>query len=233
MSLLIAEGLSLPGRLAETRLTLEPGTLTCLVGPNGSGKTSLLHALAGIGTRTGRVLISGVDPRSLGPGERQRLLGFLPASRDIKWPLTARDVIALGGGDPETIDRVLKALDLVALADRRVDRLSTGERSRVLIARVLAGQPKVALLDEPVANLDPLWQLKLLDLLHDGMRGADRALLVAIHDLDLAGAYADRMIILDKGRIVADGDAQALLAGPHIPKVFGVMKKGGTWRPAF
>ncbi|MEA1013440.1 ABC transporter ATP-binding protein [Sphingosinicella sp. LY1275] len=233
MSLLVAEGLSLPGRLAETRLALEPGTLTCLIGPNGSGKTSLLHALAGIGPRTGRVEIDGVDPRSLGPGERQRLLGFLPASRDVKWPLAARDVIALGGGDPASIDLAVEALDLGALADRRIGRLSTGERSRVLIARVLAARPRVALFDEPVANLDPLWQLKLLDLLHDGMRGANRALLVAIHDLDLAGTYADRLIILDKGRIVADGEPVELLRGPHIPEVFGVTKEGGTWRPAF
>ena len=233
MSLLVAEGLSLPGRLAETALALEPGTLTCLIGPNGSGKTSLLHALAGIGPRTGRVAIDGVDPRSLGPGERQRLLGFLPASRDVKWPLAARDVIALGGGDPASTEMAVEALDLGALVDRRVDRLSTGERSRVLIARVLAARPRVALLDEPVANLDPLWQLKLLDLLHDGMCGPDRALLIAIHDLDLAGAYADRIIILDKGRIVADGAPDDLLGGPKIPEVFGVKKEGGTWRPAF
>jgi iron complex transport system ATP-binding protein len=233
MSLLVAEGLSLHGRLAETGLALEPGTLTCLIGPNGSGKTSLLHTLAGIGPRTGRVAIDGVDPRSLGPGERPRLLGFLPASRDVKWPLAARDVIALGGGDPAAIEMAVQALDLSALADRRVDRLSTGERSRVLIARLLAAGPRVALLDEPVANLDPLWQLKLLDLLHGFVRGDDRASLVAIHDLDLAGAYADRLIILDKGRIVADGDPVELLRGPRIPEVFGVTKEGGTWRPAF
>jgi iron complex transport system ATP-binding protein len=233
MSLLVAEGLSLHGRLAETGLGLEPGTLTCLIGPNGSGKTSLLHALAGIGPRTGRVAIDGVDPRSLGPGERQRLLGFLPASRDVKWPLAARDVIALGGGDPAAIELAVEAMDLGRLADRRVDRLSTGERSRVLIARLLAAGPRVALLDEPVANLDPLWQLKLLDLLHGFVRGDDRALLVAIHDLDLAGAYADRLIILEKGRIVADGDPGELLRGPRIAEVFGVTKEGGTWRPAF
>jgi iron complex transport system ATP-binding protein len=233
MSLLVAEGLSLPGRLAETALTLEPGTLTCLIGPNGSGKTSLLHALAGIGPKMGRVAIDGVDPRSLGPGERPRLLGFLPASRDVKWPLAACDVIALGGGDPASIAMAVEALDLGRLADRRVDRLSTGERSRVLIARLLAAGPRVALLDEPVANLDPLWQLKLLDLLHGFVRGADRALLLAIHDLDLAGAYADRLIILDKGRIVADGDPGELLRGPRIAEVFGVTKEGGTWRPAF
>jgi iron complex transport system ATP-binding protein len=227
-----ARDLALPGRLQATSLTLRAGELTCLIGPNGSGKTSLLHALAGIGSPGGRVRIDGMDPAVLPPPQRQRLLAYLPASRDITWPLTAADLIALGADkNPEAIEQALEDLDLRAFADRRVDRLSTGERSRVLIARVLAARPKLLLLDEPVANLDPLWQLRLLDHLRRLARNGGQALLVAMHDLELTRLYADRLIIMERGSIAADGETQALLEGPHIPAVFGIEKAGGRWQP--
>ena len=231
--LLEARGLALPGRLAETSLTLRAGELTCLIGPNGSGKTSLLHALAGIGAPTGDVTIGGADPRRLGPARRQRLFAYLPASRDISWPLAAADLIALGlpVEDRAAVARVVQALDLAAFAERRVDRLSTGERSRVLIARALAAEPKLLLLDEPAANLDPLWQLRLMDLLRALARERGQALLVAMHDLELTRIYADRLMIMQAGRVVADGDPAALLAGPHVPEVFGIEWGDGRWRP--
>ena len=101
----------------------------------------------------------------------------------------------------------------------------------MLIARALASRPKLLLLDEPVANLDPLWQLRLMDYLRRRAGAEASALLVAVHDLELAGRYADRLIIMDGGRIAADGDPQALLGGPHIPRVFGIHKLEGEWRP--
>jgi iron complex transport system ATP-binding protein len=124
---------------------------------------------------------------------------------------------------------VLAKLELAGFTNRRVDRLSTGERARVLIARALAPRPKLLLLDEPVANLDPRWQLKLMDHLRDEAHQAGRATLIAAHDLELAGRYADRLIIMDRGRIVADGGRE-LLDGPEIPPVFGVRRAEGAWR---
>jgi iron complex transport system ATP-binding protein len=233
-ALLDARRVSLAGRLRETSLTLAQGELTCLIGPNGSGKTSLLHALAGIGSASGTVTIDGVDPRPLPPAQRQRLFSFLPASRDVHWPLAARDLIALGAPDEEARARIptlLNEFDLSGLADRRIDRISTGERSRVLIARALVAEPKLLLLDEPTANLDPLWQLRLMDYLRAYVATAERSVLVAVHDLDLARHFADRLIIMDKGVIVADGHPATMLEGPEIPRVFHIRWADGRWHP--
>ena len=220
-----ATGLALPGRLHPTDLHVEHTGLVCLIGPNGSGKTSLLHALAGIGDAEGKVRINGEDPERLPPARRKRLLAYLPASRDAAWPVTARDLVALGGAP----DPALAALELESFADRRLDRLSTGERSRVLLARALAQRPALLLLDEPAANLDPAWQLRLMQLLRDTAK--ERLVIVAMHDLDLAGDHADRLILMDRGRIAADGVPQAVLDGPEVEEVFGVRRADyGRWR---
>ena len=217
---LTAHGLALPGRLFDVSLEICGGELVALVGPNGSGKTSLLHALAGIGGPAGDVAIDGVDPRRIGPALRASYLTYLPASRDIRWPLLAGDLIALGGGGGD-----FPPLELEPLLDRRVDSLSTGERSRVLIARALAPRPKLLLLDEPTANLDPLWQIRLMELVRAEL-DPGRAALLAIHDLDLAARFADRILVMDRGRIAAEG-----LAGPHVADIFGVERVEGEWRP--
>jgi iron complex transport system ATP-binding protein len=222
---LCTSGLGLPGRLFDVSLSMDSGQMLCLVGPNGSGKTSLLHALAGIGSPSGTMNLDGVDPRRLGPAQRPKYVTYLPASRDLAWPLLAGDLIALAG-DP----RPLPELELDDLVGRRVDSLSTGERSRVLIARALVPSPRLLLLDEPTANLDPLWQLRLMALIKSETRTNGRMAILAIHDLDLAARFADRIIVMNDGRIAAEG-----LDGPHVAGIFGVEKKGGTWqavRPA-
>ena len=217
-ALLSASGLTLPGRLRDAALEIAPGELVCLAGPNGSGKTSLLHALAGIGGRPGRVVLDGEDPRRAAPARRPRLMTYLPATRDLHWPLAARDLIALGGSAAD-----FSELELTPLLDRRVDTLSTGERSRVMIARALAPRPKLLLLDEPTANLDPLWQLRLMALVRAEIEQDERAALVAIHDLDAAERHADRILVMDGGRIAGEG----LVC---VPEIFGVERVGGAWR---
>jgi len=227
-----ARGLTLPGRLSEVSLTIAAGEVVCLVGPNGSGKTSLLHAIAGIGRPAGEVRIGGVSPRTLAPAQRSRLLAYLPATRELRWPLRARDLIRLGGASDAEAAEAEARLELGAVANRRVDLLSTGERSRILIARALAPKPKLLLLDEPTANLDPLWQIRLMEMLKADLSRSGQSALVAIHNLDAAGRYADRMIVMDGGRISAEGAPQEILAGAAIPLVFGIARINGEWCPA-
>lgn len=231
MSLIEARGLAIPGRLDETGLVLAAGSLICLVGPNGSGKTSLLHALAGIGEAGGEVRIAGTELRRIAVGRRPRALTYLPASRDIRWPLKARDLIALGGAHPAEVERAMERLHLAPVAERPLDRLSTGERSRVLIARAFASRPTLLLLDEPISNLDPLWQIRLMAMVKEEVAGASRAAVVAMHDLDAAGRHADRLIVMSRGRIAADGAPGEVLGSAVIQEVFGIAKRGGTWVP--
>ncbi|HLL31150.1 MAG TPA: ABC transporter ATP-binding protein, partial [Allosphingosinicella sp.] len=183
-----------------------------------------------IGPVTGEVRIDGLRPESLAPAARRHLLSYLPASRDAAWPLSARDLVRLGAGEAEA-DEAMAELDLTQFARRRLDRLSTGERSRVLIARALAPRPRLLLLDEPVANLDPLWQLRLMERLRRATSVGGQGAIVAMHDLDLAARYADRLMLMDGGAVVADGEPQAMLDSARLEEVFGIERSGGLWRP--
>lgn len=230
--LLEALRLSRPGRLHPVDLRIDGAQLVCVVGPNGSGKTSLLHAVAGLGDGTGTVRVMGEDPRSLPPDRRKRLLAYLPAARDAAWPLRARDLVRLGlpsRAAAKEADDALAGLDLAAFANRRVDRLSTGERSRVLIARALVARPALLLLDEPTANLDPLWQLRLMARLRDAVAGGQAAV-VAMHDLDLAARFADRLVLMHQGKCVADGAPSDIIASRELREAFGIERVEGRWR---
>lgn len=224
-ALLDARGLALAGRLQPGRLLIDAPSFVAVVGPNGSGKTSLLHAIAGIGGAQGEAWIDGANRESVSAAARKRLLAYLPATRDVAWPLSARDLVALGGG---RFEAVAAALDLTGLAARRMDRLSTGERSRVLLARALAPRPRLLLLDEPAANLDPAWQLRLMAILRACVADG-QAVVAAFHDLDLAARYADRMLVMDGGRIAADGQPAVVLEGSAVADVFGIRREGSAW----
>lgn len=226
--ILAAHGLAIEGRLAATDLFLEAGCLTLLIGPNGAGKTSLIHRLAAVGEGLGKTSIGGTDLTLMPPAVRQRRIALLPASREIAWPLVARDLVALGlggGQQPEVVEDTLASLDALQFADRRMDQLSTGERARVLLARALVSSPDVLLLDEPAAHLDPARQIALLERLRlETARGA--AVLASIHDLALARNFADRILVMTGGRIIADGTPEIALAPDLLRSVFGV-----AWRP--
>ncbi len=228
---LTAQAVGKTDRLTPCDLSFDAGSVTMLVGPNGAGKTSLLHALAGLPGSSGQVVADGDDIRTLSPVQRMRHLAYLGASRDVRWPLSARDFIALGLPEHShiaLIDEVLNSLDAEALADRRLDHLSTGERSRVMIARALVAQSGALLLDEPIANLDPKWQLAILARLRTEA-GNGTAVILSIHDLDLARHHGDRVIVIDKGQVVADGRPSETLSETMIARIFGVTRHGDRW----
>ena len=228
-ALLVARNLSLPGRLQPTSLDVEAGQVVGLIGPNGSGKTSLLQALAAIRPAIGEVTIDGKQPRRLPPDIRQRYFSFLPASRDVAWPLSARNFIELALPPDRDWSGLIERLEIRDLLDRRMDRLSTGERTRIMIARALAPEARLLLLDEPIANLDPYWQILVLTELRDRARSGNRSVIVAIHDLRAALAWSDRLLLMNGGAICADSSPGELRASGNIEQIFRV---GPDWASA-
>lgn len=229
-SLLEASGVALPGRLQPVDLALEAGTLTALIGPNGGGKTSLLRGLARIDRPAGLVWVGGEDLDEASPARRRRLLSFLPAARDVAWPISVRDLIALGldRSDPARTGELLDLLDLQPLAERPANQLSTGERARVLLARALAPKPAVLLLDEPLSNLDPFWVLRILETLRDVVRQGSAAL-VALHDLTLLERF-DRVLLVSRGRLLADKGAARILKSDVFEREFHVRRASDGWQ---
>jgi len=207
---------------------IAPGRVTVILGPNGAGKTSLLRVAAGlVSPSAGSVAIDGQDIGAMRRDARARSIGYLPQAGDVAWNMTAHNVVALGrlahrnAHDAVAITAALAATDAASLADRRVGELSGGERARVLLARVLAGEPEWLLADEPLASLDPAHQLDLLDRLRAVARGG-AGVAVVLHDLALAARVADDAILMAGGRIVAAGPASATLTGDALSTLFNI-----------
>jgi len=229
MTSLVARGIAIPGRLKPTDLDVDAGELVALVGPNGGGKTSLLRALARIEGAAGIVAITGEDVDQGPIARRRQLLSFLPASRDVTWPIAARDVIALGLDRPDEnrIDELIARLELEDLADRPVNRLSTGERARVLLARALVPNPTVLLLDEPLSNLDPYWVLRIISILETAVRSG-QAVLVALHDLAQLSHFSRALLIAD-GQVQTDEAPASLMASERFREIFRIEATAGGW----
>jgi len=229
MTSLVARQVGIPGRLDPTDLDVAAGELVALVGPNGGGKTSLLRALARIDSSSGIVAIDGEDLDLAPLARRRHLLSFLPASRDVTWPISARDVIALGldRPDPARIDELIALFELEKLADRPVNRLSTGERARVLTARALAASPKILLLDEPLSNLDPYWVLRFLAIFEAAARSG-QMVLTALHDLSQLRHFGRALLIAD-GKIQMDEAPASLMASERFQEIFRIQAADGGW----
>ncbi|MCX9148879.1 ABC transporter ATP-binding protein [Erythrobacter sp. WG] len=200
--------------------TLVPGTVTAIVGPNGAGKSSLLLGLAGLlPTAAGAVSLEGASLAALGPRARAQAIGYLPQSPDIAWDVAVENLVALGrlpwrDRGTAAVDAALAALDCDHLRGRPVSRLSGGERARVLLARVLAGEPRWILADEPLAALDLAHQIALVAHLR-ACAAAGQGVVVVLHDLATAMNHADRVLVLKEGRLIADAAPEAALA-PHV-----------------
>jgi iron complex transport system ATP-binding protein len=222
-----ARDLHLAGRLDGISATFEPGAITAICGPNGAGKSSLIETLAGLlAPDGGAVLLGGELLAALHPRERARRIGYLPQHGEVAWDLSVRALVMLGRlphGDraAEPVERALAALDLEALAERPASTLSGGERARALLARVLAGEPQWILADEPLAALDLAHQLALLGKLRQAAAAGTGVVLV-LHDLALAMNHATRVLVLESGRLAADGAPETALSEATIARTWGV-----------
>ena len=228
---LTADRVSRPPGLVEASVLVSGGELVGLVGPNGAGKTTLLRALAGLTAGPGIIALDGISLAALPPQVRASRVAWLPAGREVGWPLKVRDLVALGLGgcdDPAAVARALAKVEAQTFADRRIDTLSSGEAARVLLARAMVGNPEVLLLDEPVANLDPAFRLAIMEELRSAA-DAGAAVVVALHDLDLAAQFCDRLWLMAEGRIAADGAPGEVLTPDRLAHVFGIARGPAGW----
>nr|WP_294850105.1 ABC transporter ATP-binding protein [uncultured Sphingomonas sp.] len=230
MSALVASNIALPPRLFSTSFTANAGEMIAVIGPNGGGKTSLLRSLARVESSAGSVLVNDRNVDSAGEAERRRLLSYLPSSRDIRWPISVFDLIGLGFGrpEPDCVQLLIDQFELHDLANRPSDSLSTGERARVLMARAVAADPTLLLLDEPLSNLDPYWVLRFIDLFRDAAsRG--RIVLVALHDLAHLPRF-DRAILVAGGKVQIDETPADILVSERFEDIFRVRKAEAGWQ---
>ncbi len=217
----------------DASLTLNAGELVALVGPNGAGKTTLMRALAGLIPADGTIALDGRPLSSLTARERARAIAYLPQGHVFHWPMSVASIVMLGRAphadrfsavtpdDRSAVERALAMTETEAFADRAVTTLSGGERARVALARALATQAPVLLADEPTAALDPRHQLTVMELLRQAARGGG-AVLAIMHDLTLAARFADRVAVMDRGAIVADGDPAVAMSHERLAAVFGI-----------
>jgi iron complex transport system ATP-binding protein len=218
----------------DVSLSLPVGSMTVLLGPNGAGKTTLLRVLAGvIAPTTGDVSLGECRLRQMGRSAIARRCAYLPQHTGATFDIRAEDVVALGRyphagpwralsrQDYEAIHQAMERVGVTALRHRALPTLSGGERQRVLIARALAQEAPVMLLDEPSAALDIGRQMELMALLAD-LHAEGRTILAALHDLRLAMEFFPRAILLHAGRLVAEGATESVLVGPHVEMAYGV-----------
>jgi iron complex transport system ATP-binding protein len=227
----------LGGRAVLDRVSLvaRDGEMVGLIGPNASGKTTLMRVLAGLVAPD-----AGAVTPALDRARRAREIAYMEQGAQCHWPLAVRRLVALGRlphlgpfqrasvGDERAIEAALAEAEVAALADRPVTELSSGELARVHLARALAGAPKVLLADEPVASLDPNHALQVMELLRG--RAARGAVVVVLHDLTLAARFCDRLVLLDRGKVVAEGKPMDVLTPDTLARVYAVSAAfGESW----
>lgn len=229
--------------LDGVKLAAARGEWVSIVGPNGAGKSTLLRFLAGGMAAQGDVHLDGRGISELSRRERALLVALVPQTPIIPEGISVVDYVLLGRTphirplgvegphDLAAVHDALSRLDLLGMADRHVATLSGGERQRVLIARVLAQGAPVVLLDEPTTALDVGHQQQVLELVDDLRRAHGLTILTTMHDLTLAGQYADRLVLLDRGRVVVEGPAEDVLTEDNLSRFYGanvrIIHEGG------
>ncbi len=218
----------------EVSFIARAGELVGLVGPNGAGKSTLVRLVAGLAApSSGTVRLAGLDPAAAPRRAVARVAALVPQEPRVAWSFTVRDVVMMGRAprqgllavpsrlDQGAVDGALEACDLVELAGRRLDALSGGERRRVFFARALAQETRVLLLDEPTAFLDLAHQVAAMRMAEVAAR-AGLCVVAVLHDLNLAAASCDRLVVLSRGRVVVEGVPGEVLTAERVREVWGV-----------
>lgn len=220
--------------LDDINLQLEPGELLGLIGPNGAGKSTLLQALVQLLPYQGDVQFAGRSLRKMSAIDRARQLAFLQQSAHVSWPISVYDFVAIGRQphrkrwsrydhqrDQEVVEAAMLQTGILSFQNKPLNQLSGGEFARARLARVLAVEAPLLLADEPVAALDPFHQLSVMELLNKQCK-AGKAMIVVLHDLTLASRFCDRLLLLDKGKLVAAGKPKNILTPANLQKVYKV-----------
>jgi len=207
--------------------TADAGEWVILIGPNGAGKTSVLRAVCGLLPFEGEILLDGRSVRSLGRRELARVVAFVPQAPETPHELTVAEYVLLGrtphigyfgaesAADRRAAARALDRLELGAFVERPLGSLSGGELQRVVLARALAQEAPILLLDEPTTALDLGRQQQVLELV-DSLRRDGLTVVSTMHDLTLAGQYAERLLLLDRGVVVAEGTPDDVLSAENL-----------------
>jgi len=211
-----------------------PGALVGVIGPNGAGKSTLARAmLALVPPAAGRVLVDGEEAHGMDRAALARRIAYLPQGQSLHWPLTVERLVGLGRlphlgplsrlapADAKAVERAMARADVAHLRSRIATELSGGERARVLLARALAVEAPALIADEPLASLDPGHQIEVMELLATEAR-AGALVVVILHDLTMAARHCDRLLLLDRGRIVADGPPRTVLDADRLASVYGI-----------
>ncbi len=218
--------------LRDIRLLLQPGAVTAVLGPNGAGKSTLLECIVGLlKPSSGTVSVSEVEVATIPSEERARKIAFLQQTPEIAWPIDVENLVALGRiphqrrasaqENAAAVQRAMKKTHTAQWAKQIVTELSGGERARVLLARLFATEARWILADEPFAGLDPLHQFEAADLLRE-FTVAGGGVVLTVHDLSLAARIADRVVLLNDGRVVADDVPEVALNAANLREVYGV-----------
>jgi len=221
--------------LRGVSLTVAGGEVLALAGPNGAGKSTLIRVISGVlAASAGEVRLDGLDLLRLPASQRARRVAVVPQMLHLPELYTVAEIVLMGRTphlslwagegkhDCEVAWDAMRATHVEALSDRRVGELSGGEQQRVVLARALAQEPHVLLLDEPTAHLDLKHQVGVLELVRSLARQHDLAVLMTLHDLNQASLYADRVALLQQGEIVAQGSAQQVFTSALLSQVYGL-----------